>query len=194
MVAAAAAKLMSASMLEELQKKVPGASAQPFQDELSLAVCMGVIKAMKNMAKGIGAAGSPAAGAGTGITGLSPERMSAAGLEIFEQKVGSVGPAAAPMMKATFEGIVKLLGTATVSSISGFGGSIFSIVNLDEKVVAQMIFEALPPQTQEGMSKSKFGKVMIEAIARGFCKEIKTGSATIPTGGGTPGPTLAAFS
>lgn len=195
MVAESAATLMTASILEEIKKVLPDAQATPFQQSLCKAVAGGVIKVMKSQAKGIGAAGPPAAGPGTGITGIDADRMTKYGMKKFQEKVGSTGQATEPMLTAVFKGLAKVMSQATVSSVSGFGGPVLSVVNLIDSQVSDAIFKEFPQDTQDGMSKSKFGKSLLDAIAYGFVQEMSTvAKATIPVGSGSPGPVVASFS
>ena len=187
--------LITAQMPIEIKKVKPDAIPMPFQMELAMAVAEGFVKSLKSEAKAVGAVGLTAAGPGVGISGISPARMTEFAKQVFMAKIGSTGDATEAILMSIYTPTVLHLATATIISITGFGGPLLSVSGLVEANVANNIFNALPGPTQASMSQSQFGKVLVEAIAAGFAKEITQSGkpGPIPAAGIVPGPVIGMF-
>lgn len=186
---------IAALMVTEINAVLPGATPTPFQRDLASAVSAGIIKSLKTEAKAVGTTGFSAIGTGVGINGLSPDRMVAFAVQVFRSKIGSTGIATEAILSAVFKPTVLHLQTATVISITGFGGPLLSVLGLVESAVTQNILDAFPSGARATLDRSRFGKILLESIASGFVREVLTSGipGAIPMAGIVPGPTIGMF-
>jgi hypothetical protein len=170
---------------------------QPFQDILAHACAYGFVVSLKNEAKAFGGVGVDAIAPGKGISGLSPDRMTATAKQYMVSRIGYEGIAINSILLGIYKATVTHLALTDVTSTSGKGGQSLKVVNLQEERVKQNILDNFPENIKAQIAAhSKVQFIMIEAISHGFCVELLQYGIPgfIPMAGVIPGNIVATFS